>query len=395
MTTYPESRTGRNLGLVAFALILLLATMALPMLGSASTFSSGFTVNHNGDPIQNDLYVAAINSSISADVQGDVTLAVVNGKLNSTVGGSVHVIAGNVIIRGTIDGTLYVAAGRVRLEGTVRGNTIVTGGRLEFGNGAHVGGDLVIFGAQAEVDGVVDGKLYGSVLHYDQDGDVSGNVELQSDSINLGSNASIGDDLRYQSQTNAHINSQATVGGTVVHTDKSPWNGIGSGAMAPFGGLMRLVWSLLVGAVLVAIAPRFFYRASSFASKIVAPGIWGVFGIVLIPILTVLAFLSVLLIPIGFFAMAFMMIGLYLSQIVVGITIGQAILPRKWRDGSRGFLLFALTIGIILIGLLRLAPLPYLDVITLVIVTVWGFGSVLMVLTDLSSSRTRQTMYQS
>lgn len=392
MTTHLESRTGRNLGLAAFALIVTLAMFALPMLGSASTFSSGINVNHEGDPIENDLYVSAITANITADVQGDVTLATLRGTLDSTVGGSVHVIAGNVTIRGTIEGTLYIAAGRVQLEGTVQGNTVVAGGRLEFGDGARVGGDLIIFGAQAQVDGVVDGKLYGSVLHYDQDGDVSGNVELQSDSITLGSNASIGDDFRYQSQTGADIDTNAQVGGEVVHTDKSPWNGIGSGALAPYGGFMRLVWSLMVGAVLVAIAPRFFYRASGFASKIVAPGIWGVVGLVLIPILTVLAFLSVLLIPIGFFAMAFMMLGLYLSQIVVGLTIGRAILPRKWRDGSRGFLLFALTIGIIIIGALRLAPLPYLDVITLVIVTVWGFGAVLMVFTDLSSTRTRQTM---
>lgn len=395
LVTHGRSIRGRNLGLVAFAFTLLLAMIAVPAMVGASTFSAGFSVEHAGADIQNDLYVAAFQAEITADVDGDISLAAASATLDSTVGGSVHVLAGTATIRGEIGGTLYVIGGITKLDGTVEGNVVVTGGRLELQDNASIGGDLTVFTAQARVDGDVAGKLYGATLLYEQNGAVSGNVELQSDRIELGETATIGDDFNYQSQTDADIHVNAQIGGTTERTNSSPWNGVGDGALAPFGQMLRLVWSLVAGAVLIAIAPRVFYRAADHAANVAASGIWGTLGLVLIPIFTLLALVSVFLVPVGIIMLVLMPIALYLSQVVVGITIGRSVLPRKWRDGSRGFLLFALVLGSIVIGLLRMAPVPFLNVIVVVLVTVWGFGAILMLARDVSSDRTRTRMQQS
>lgn len=397
MTTamYASSRRGRNLGLIAFALMIILAVVAVPAMVGASTFSTGFTVEQSGARITNDLYVAAFRAEITADVDGDVSLAAANATLNSSVGGSVHVLAGTATIRGDIEGTLYVVGGIAKLDGSVQGNVVVTGGRLELQDNATIGGDLSIFSAQARVDGEVGGKLYGSTVLYEQNGDVSGNVDLQSDRIELGENASVGDNFLYQSQTDANVHVNATVSGTTERTNASPWSGVGDGALAPFGQMLRLVWSLVAGAVLIALAPRVFYRASDHAAGVVAPGIWGTLGLVILPMLAVVALMSVFLLPVGLLMLVLVPIALYLSQVVVGITIGRSILPRKWRDGSRGFLLFALVIGTIVIGALRMAPVPFLNVIVVVLVTVWGFGAILMLAKDVTSDRTRARMQQS
>lgn len=389
---HATSLRGRNLGLLAFAAILLLGMISVPMLAGASTFSAGFTVEHSGQRIQNDLYVAALRADIQADVDGDVTLAAGSATLEGNIGGSVHVLAGTTTIRGDIGGTLYVAGGIVRLDGHVQGNVVMTGGRLDLNENAVISGDLVVYGAQAQVDGDVSGKLYGSTLLYEQNGAVSGNVELQSDRIKLGANASIGDDFRYQSQTDANIHVNADIGGTSERTNSTPWNGVGDGAMAPYGQLMRLVWSMIAAAALIAIAPRLFYRAAENAAPIVAPGIWGALGMIVLPTLAMLALLSVFLLPVGLLMLVLMPVGLYLSQMVIGITIGRAILPRSWRDGSRGFLLFAMVLGTIVIGALRMAPVPFLNVIVMVLVTVWGFGAILMLARDVSAGSTRGSL---
>lgn len=383
---------GRNLGLIAFALIVLFGMISVPLLAGASTFSAGFQVDHTGDAIQNDLYVAAFRTEITADIEGDLTLAAGSATVESNVGGSVHVIAGTTTIRGDIGGTLYVAGGLVRLDGEVQGNVVVMSGRLDLNENATIGGDLIIHGAQAQVDGVVDGKLYGTTLLYNQNGSVSGNVELQSDRIQLGETATIGDDFRYQSQTDANMHQNATVGGEANRTNATPWSGVGDGAMAPFGQMLRLVWSLIAGAVLISIAPRIFYRVAELAAPVVAPGIWGTLGLIVIPILAMLALLSVFLLPVGVIMMLMIPLALYLSQIVVSVTIGRAILPRSWRDGSRGFLLFAMVIGMIVIGALRMAPVPFLNVVVMVLVTVWGFGAIIMLAKDVSSESTRAAM---
>ena len=392
---HTTSRRGRNLGLIAFAMVLMLAGIAAPTFVGASTFSAGFSVEHSGNRIENDLYVAAFEADITADVDGDISLAAANATLDSNVGGSVHVLAGTATIRGQIDGTLYVVGGIARLEGTVRGNVVVTGGRLELQDNAYVGGDLTVFGAQAEIDGSINGKLYGSTLLYQQDGAVSGNVELQADRITLGETATIGDDFNYQSQTDADIHVNTSIGGTTQRTNETPWSGVGDGALAPFGQMLRLVWSLVAGGLLIALAPRVFYRAADHAAGVMGAGIWGILGLVIIPLLAVLALISVFLLPVGLLMLVLYPVALYLTQIVVGITIGRSILPRSWRDGSRGFLLFALVIGTIIIGFLRMAPVPFLNVIVVVLVTVWGFGAILMLAKDVTSDRTRARMQQS
>lgn len=389
------SSRGRNLGLAAFAITLILAMIAVPMIVGASTFSAGFSVEHNGDAISDDLYVAAFQADISADVEGDVSLAAANATLEGNVGGSVHVLAGTATISGDIDGTLYVVGGLTKLDGTVAGNVVVSGGRLELQDNAVVEGDLLIFSAQAQIDGDVGGKLYGTTLLYEQNGAVSGNVELQSDRLTLGENASIGDDFNYQSQTNADVHVNATVGGSTERTNSAPWSGIGDGALAPFGLMLKLVWGLVAGGLLIAFAPRIFYRAADNAGNIGQSGIWGVIGLIALPVFALLAMLSVFLIPIGIIVLVLIPLALYLSQIVVGIAIGRSILPRKWRDGSRGFLLFAMVIGMIVIGVLRMAPVPFLSVIVMVLVTIWGFGAILMLAKDVTSERTRARMQQS
>lgn len=387
-----QSLRGRNLGLIAFAITLLLGLVATPLLAGASTFSGGFTVEHTGETVQNDLYIAAFRATVDADIEGDLTLAAVTATVSGNVGGSVHVLAGSTTIRGEIDGTLYVAGGVARLEGDVGGNVVVTGGRLELKNEATVGGDLIVHGAQAQIHGDVGGKLYGSTLFYEQNGSVSGNVELQSDRIQLGQSATIGDDFRYQSHTSANIHVNTTVGGETVRTNATPWSGVGDGALAPFGSLLRLVWSLVAGAVLIALAPRVFYRVAELAAPVVAPGIWGTMALILIPMIAIAAIMSIFFIPVGILLLILLPILLYLSQMVVSLTIGRAILPRSWRDGSRGFLLFAMVLGMIVIGALRMAPVPFLNVIVMVLVTVWGLGAILMLLRDVTSERTRAEM---
>jgi hypothetical protein len=83
-------------------------------------------------------------------------------------------------------------------------------------------------------------------------------------------------------------------------------------------------------------------------------------------------------------------VGLYLSQVFAGLAIGRYLMPRSWRDGSRGYLLLAMTLGVIIIAAIRMAPVPFLGPVVTAIVTFWGFGAAVMLVTDLTSTRLRE-----
>ena len=84
-------------------------------------------------------------------------------------------------------------------------------------------------------------------------------------------------------------------------------------------------------------------------------------------------------------------LALYLTQVFVGMAIGRFILPNGWNDGSRGFHLLAMTIGVILLGALRFIPLPYVHGLVTLVVTIWGMGAVAMLVVSLGRRGTAGT----
>jgi cytoskeletal protein CcmA (bactofilin family) len=380
---------GRFLGLAAFAIVLLLATIAIPLLGSASGYRGGFTVNTSGSAVEGSLYVASFRSRIDTNVNGDLSIASFTSSLYGDIDGSVHLLGGRTSIHGDVSGSLYVASGNVDVHGTIGGDLVIGAGRATLTSGSRVEGDVIVLAGQLSSRGDVGGTFYSSALLLDQEGTVGGNMEVQADRLDIAGSATIGGDLRYQSPSDADVSGGARINGTIERTNAAPWTGIGDGALAPFGPLLRLVWSLLAGAALIGAAPRLMSRLGEVASPLVQPGILGAIGLVSIPVFATFALVTILGIPIGILMLTGWLIGLYLSQVVVGLAIGRFLLPRRWRDGSRGYLLLAMTIGVSLIGAVRMAPVPFVNMGVMLLVTILGLGAILSILADLTSDRLR------
>ena len=379
----------RYLGLVAFALILLLGTIALPLVSGASTYRGGITVNTSGARVDGSMYVASLRSRIDTDVAGDLTLAAFTSSVYGNVGGSLHLLAGRTSVYGNVAGSVYVAGGNVDIRGTVEGDVVIAAGRVELRDGSRVTGDVIVLAGQLGSRGTVDGTLYASSLLLDQSGTVNGDLQVQADRLSISRGATIGGDLRYQGPTDADIAAGATVRGETERTNATPWTGVGTGALAPFGTMLKIVWALVTAAVLIAIAPRLMYRFAEIASPVVQPAILGAIGLVALPVFAVIAMITVIGLPIGVLLLLGYLVALYLSQVVVGLALGRFLLPRRWRDGSRGYLLLAATLGLILIGALRLLPFPYVNIAVTVVVTLLGFGAIISIVLDLTSDRLR------
>lgn len=66
---------------------------------------------------------------------------------DAVVNGDVSTFSGHLIVDGTINGDLTVFGGTVEINGTLDGDTIIMGGYLEYGEGAAVTGECVVFGS--------------------------------------------------------------------------------------------------------------------------------------------------------------------------------------------------------------------------------------------------------
>jgi len=388
--TTPATGRGRFLGLAAFGIMLLLATIALPLLTGASTYRSGLSVDISPtDTIDGNVYIVAPELHFNGTAPANASIATVNGDIRGRIDGNLHLLAGHTNVRANVGGSIYAAAGNARIHGRVGGDVVVTGGDVTISSESIVEGDLIVAAGTVSVEGTVRGSMYGTALAVDQRGTVERDVEIQTSRLVLGKNARINGELRYQSPVNAKINSSARVVGGIDRTNASPWSGIGAGALSPFGSLLKLTWSLLTGAALIIVMPRLASRIADHGSLLLQPAAVGLIALILLPIAGALLLGTIVGIPLGVILLLTIPIGLYLSQVCAGLSLGRLILPRSWQDGTRGFLLLAMTLGVIIIGAIRMAPVPFLGPVITAIVTFWGFGSLIMVVTDLTSRRLR------
>lgn len=385
---HPRSRF---LGIAAFAIILLVATVAVPLLAGASTYRSGLNVRvGQSESLSGNVYIVAPEMRFDATAPQDVYIATISGNVHGSIAGSLNLLAGRTSVDADVDGSVHVAAGNVTIHGNVGGDLVVAGGNVTIASGATIAGDLVVTGGSVDLEGTVNGSVYGSALAIQHGGDVQGDMHLQASRLSVDNDARVRGDLRYQSPVDASIDNETGISGTIERTNSAPWSGVGDGALRPFGSLLKLAWSLLAGAALIAIAPRLASRVADHARPFLQPAGIGVGSLILVPVVAMLLIGTVIGIPIGLILLALLPIALYLSQVFVGLTIGRMIMPRSWKDGSRGALLLAMTIGVIVIAGLRMLPVPFVGPVVTAIVTFWGLGAVILLLTDLTSRRLRE-----
>jgi hypothetical protein len=141
---------------------------------------------------------------------------------------------------------------------------------------------------------------------------------------------------------------------------------------------------LITGALIIAVAPRLASALNENARQPVVALIVGLLSLVLIPVAAVLLAVTVIGIPASFILLVAYAIALYLSQYVVGQWLGSLLLPSSWNDGSRGFLLLSMTIGVLIIAALRFfLPVSWVAALVTVLVMIVGLGAAVLLVRQL------------
>ncbi len=385
---FAAQRRSLRLGLAAFGLILIVATLALPLLTVATTVrGDDEVIVAPGETIDDDLIVAADRFVLDGDAALDVIVVARDADLNGNVGGSVNVAGGSVTIAGDVDGSVRVASGTLTVTGTVGGDLLVFGGTATIDQGAVVRGNVTMHGGTLTTRGDIAGDVSGNLERLTIDGPIAGNVSVRTGDLNLDAAASVAGDLSYVSGSDAEITGGATVSGAVERQSIAPWGVDGSWRARFFSPLVRTLWMLIAGAAIVALAPRLASALDDNLRRPLPALLMGLMAMIVIPILALLLAISVIGIPLSMILIGLYLIALYLSQYVVGQRLGTLILPDRWNDGSRGYLLLSMTIGVLLLSLLRYLPVPFVGNAIDLIITVGGLGAAVLLLGQLRPRR--------
>ncbi len=385
----PEANPGatpqsRRLGLAAFAIMLLAATLALPFWTSASMFRTDQEVTiGTGEPVDEDLYVVADTFTLDGRANRDVFAAARVIDINGRVIGSLNAAGGDIDLSGAVGRSVRVFSGRTTITGDITGDLMIFGGTTVVEQGAEVTGDVHVYGGTLDMRGTVLGDISGSVNSMTVSGEVRGDVTATVDRLSLDQDATIGGRLDYTSRSEASIDDAAEVANGIDRQSVAPW-GTGSGIRAKFfSPLVRMVWLLATGALIIAVAPRLSSALNRNLRRPLLAALAGVLGLMLIPVLAVVLIATIIGLPASILLMVAYVVALYLSQYIVGQRIGSLILPKRWNDGSRGYLLLSMTIGVILLSAVRFLPVPYLGTAVNAVVAVLGLGATMLLVRQL------------
>src|SRR5918997_4326913 len=414
----------RRVLLFLIGLLVVLAVLLLvsPVWAVESRSGNEVVIGPN-EVIEDDLYVTANEVVVEGTVEGDLIAFGNSIAVDGTVEGDLISAGQSVEIGGTVEDDARIAGQTLVLGegGEVEDDLIAAGFSLENVPDSAVGGTLLYAGYQALLQGIVSEDVNAAANGLELGGEVGANVDAEVDGedggppsflfalqadvpaiesgLTLTDSAVVGGNLTYESGTEARIDPQAQIEGEVIGEERpaEAEEDTYTFADAVFDNLRSFVALLLVGLILIWIAPNWVRRrASTVLDRPLASLGWGVLGlvaflalgvaillatIVLAVILGLLTLggLVALIVVLGLLAevvliLAFWISTNFLAQIIVSFLAGLLLVEAVSPGRGSGRVL-PLVVGLILYVILR--AVPVLGPLVGLAVVLLGLGALL------------------
>ena len=351
----------RRVHLSAFRLLIVLLTFSLPTL--ALDRRQGEFVTVSASEIVDDTLVATGNTVVVEGViNGDLLVFAQTLEVRGNVKGDVVSLAKRSVVSGTVEGRIFNCSQSLDLDGEL-GHSLYSWGRsLRVDHRAHLG-EGIVAGGDISLEGEVkrSATLYGIV---DVSGTVGRDLTMAGRGLTLTDAARVGGNLtaRVRELKDVHIADRASISGKrdiQLRVRKNQFT-------RPRFYLHQVVWlaaAMLVGWLGLALFPGFIQTCT----QAVGSG-WRSLGLGLgilvgIPVVIVVAAITLVGIPISLMLLAVYLAAIYLAKLWVGAFLGRILLKpagttkRDWLLGLLVGLLILTIAGFIpyLGGLVRLA----------------------------------------
>lgn len=302
-------------GLILFSLFLLVFR-GEPALAAWRQLKGDEIFIRAGETLNGDLWVTGGVVEIDGRINGDLLIFAEELILKGVVDGDVLGFIGRTRMTGEITGDFRGLALEAQLDGTVAGSLSIGGSKLVLGARSRVG-SLLAWYTTAQIWGEIDEDAAVKSVNLQFNGKLDGNLRLGAGHAIIGENARIGGDLIYPEGMTPVFQPGAKVGGEVraVAPVASPrWTGLrgiwflgtlfcGTGWLLFFGRRWkrlleaRLPWRRLIG--------------------------FGVGSLIFLPLLSILTGLTVLGLPLGIGFFLLFLFLLFFGELPAYLLVGR------------------------------------------------------------------------
>jgi cytoskeletal protein CcmA (bactofilin family) len=319
----------------------------------------------------NDLFVWAYMPTISGDISDNAVLGgfTVDITADAEIGGDLFIVAESSRIDGHIGGDIYAMVGDLNVSETASIDGAIYGSSAALTINGDIGGPLSYAGGVVVINATV-----------------RGDVRLECGELELGPNAVIEGELRYESAREASIDPGAQVVGDIrysVPQDDEGDEGSTSVAAGRWISIWGLLWnglwllsSFLVGSIALAVGGEAARRPAKRLAQQPALGLgFGFVVAVVFPAAAILAMVLIVTLPLGLIGLAVYFAAAYLGRLIAAQTVGGWLLGAA-RGGKEASPYGALAIGLVLFFILT--RIPYLGFLIWLAAVVAGLGGIFL-----------------
>ena len=374
-------------------LLVIMIGHLVPAFALRIVFGSNILISQ---PVYEDLYIAGGNITINAPVYGDLIIAGGTIIINDTVTNDILLAGGTVTFNGFTGDDIRCAGGNIHITKPVAGDVVVTGGRVTIDKAVTIGG-LLASGGDITIDGNINGEVRGAFGDLFLNGKISGNVECRGGSITvngiiegrsvlsarhilIGNNAVFNNDVRYWSEQSSldfkpYLKSGKAIYDPSLRIPSAKWYYLGGTTF------FALLWYLGMALLMILIAQYLFSATVKKAADTVfnhtlkALGS-GLLFIIAVPIAAVIAFVTVIGVPVGLLLLFSYIALILLATVITSVVAANWINNRFNKEWNYWRLAFAVFGVFILLKLVFLAPFAG-GVITIFLFCI-SFGSILL-----------------
>jgi len=363
-----------------------IVTLGLCVVAFGVSLSSENGINHvdsnrSGDVILKEkifgmTIITGNNIRVDGEIDGTVFVFGNGIDINSNIIGDLICFGNNVRANGEINGNSYLFAQTVEFNGKITRDLIGFGATVSVNKDGMVERDMLAFAATNNMLGNVGGNYtaYGNMSNVD--GTVGGDVHIEGN-MSVGNNSVIKGGLTQVNDKEDKIADGAKVSGEVKYTYKSYTNGEVSTNRRIWNIIRSFMFSIILGVIIwllvIFFVPSFIEKGATLLERPLQIVGLGALIFIVVPIVSIIAFITVVGIPIGVIALILYGILIYLSKYITSIVIGNFIVRRFNLKSFHNNFWYVLGAFVVLI---LLSKVPYLNVILSIACICIAFGVV-------------------
>ena len=341
----------------------------------------GAKVNITGEQ-SNGIYGAGGEVVVSGSSKGSARLMGAIVKFLGRVGDDLWIAGGDLTIKGDVAEHVHGWGGKIMLNSLVGGNASLMGADLHVGSSAaiskksHLSGDKVLFEG-ASIGAV---ELEGREVVFS--GRANAGLTIRAPFVKIGDGASIKGDVTIHTIGEPEISDQARIDGKVNIKSLPKWEAMrrsheGGVVNRIALGILATLCAFLTGLLTLSLARGGVEKTiDTLVEEPLRSGLWGVGGLLIIPLLAVFLVLTVLGTPLAAALLMTVPLILLLSLTGSGFAIGEWIFNRSGETVSAMHRALSLLAGLILIVISSLVP--YIGWAVLVAAVIFGAGALFL-----------------